>query len=82
MCMTDVGMTQDNFIHPALPVGGLSISLDRLDRMKLVRDRTIPIISPSGENILVNMVVKISVGNSNEANPKQTWQQSLPFHCP
>ena len=33
---------QDNFILPALHVGGLPISQDGLDRMKLVRDRTIP----------------------------------------
>ena len=62
MCMTDAGTTQDNFILPALPVGGLPISQDRLDRMKLVRDRTVPIILPSGKNVLVNMVFKISVG--------------------
>ena len=50
---------QDNFILPAPPVGGLPISQDWLDRMKLVRDRTIPIILQSGKNILVNMVFKI-----------------------
>ena len=32
----------DNFILPAPPVGGLTISQDWLDRMKLIRDRTIP----------------------------------------
>ena len=63
--MTDTGTTQDNFILPALPVGGLPISQDRLDRRKLVRDRTIPIILPSGKNILVNMVFKISVVHTN-----------------
>ena len=36
MCMTDAGTTQDNFIRPAPPVGGLPISQDWLDRMKLV----------------------------------------------
>ena len=36
MCMTDAGTTQDNFILPAPPVGGLPISKDWLDRMKLV----------------------------------------------
>ena len=41
MSMTDAGTTQDNFILPALPVGGLPISQDRLDRMKLVRTRQI-----------------------------------------
>ena len=28
MCMTDASTTQDNFILPAPPVGGLSISQD------------------------------------------------------
>ena len=45
MCMTDAGTSQDNFILPALSVGGLPISQDWLDKMKLVRDRTILIIS-------------------------------------
>ena len=63
--MTDAGSTQDNFILPAPPVGGLPISQDRLDRMKLVRDRTTPIILPSGKNILINMLLKISIGYTN-----------------
>ena len=50
--MTDAGTTQDNFILPAPPVGGLPISQDWLDRMKLVHDRTVPIILPSGKDIL------------------------------
>ena len=54
MCMTDAGTTQDYFILPAPPVGGLPISQDWLDRMKLVHDRTVPIILPSGEDILVD----------------------------
>ena len=37
--MTDAGSTQDNFILPAPPVGGLPLSQDWLDRMKLVHDR-------------------------------------------
>ena len=41
MCMTDVGTTQDNFILPAPPAGGLPISNDQLDKMKLVCDHTI-----------------------------------------
>ena len=61
MSMTDAGTTQDSFILPAQPVRGLPISQDQLDRMKLVRDRTIPIILPSGKNILVNMVFKIKI---------------------
>ena len=65
ICMTDAGTTQDNFILLALPVGGLPISQDRLDRMKLVRDRTIPVTFPSGKNMLVNMLFKISVGYTN-----------------
>ena len=32
--MTNVGTTQDNFILPASPVGGLPISQDWLDRMR------------------------------------------------
>ena len=52
--MTNVGMTQDNFILPAPPVGELPISQDWLDRMKLVHDRTVPIILPSGTNILAD----------------------------
>ena len=55
--MADTGTTQDNFILPAPPVGGLPISQDVLDRMKLVRDRTIPIILPSGKYIFVNLNV-------------------------
>ena len=55
MRMTDAGTTQDNFILPAPPVGGLPISQDWLDRMKLVRDRTIPVILPEREkNVLFN----------------------------
>ena len=34
MCMTDEGLTQDNFILPAPPVG-LPISQDWLDRVKI-----------------------------------------------
>ena len=44
----------DNFILPALPVGGLPISQNWLDRMKLVHDRTVPIILPSGKDILAD----------------------------
>ena len=36
-----MGKTQDNFILPTLPVGGLSNSQNQLDRMKLVCDCTI-----------------------------------------
>ena len=65
MCMTDAGTTQDNFILPAPPVGGLPISQDWLDRTKLARDRTIPIILPSGKNILVDTMFKITIGYTN-----------------
>ena len=57
--MTDAGTTQDYFILPAPPVGGLPLSQDWLDRMKLVRDRTIPVILPSGKDILVDTMFKI-----------------------
>ena len=50
--MTDTGMTQNNFILPAPRVGGLPLSQDWLDRMKFVRDRTVPITLPSGNDIL------------------------------
>ena len=65
MCMTDVGTTQDNFILPAPPVGGLPMSQNWLDRMKLVRDRTIPIILPSGKNILADTMFKTTIGYTN-----------------
>ena len=58
-------MTQDNFIFPIMPIGGLPISQERFDRMKFVRVHTIPIVLPSGKNILVNMVFKISVVYTN-----------------
>ena len=48
------GTTQDNFMLPAPPVGGLPISQDWLDRMKLVHDCTIPIILPIGKDILAD----------------------------
>ena len=57
MCMTDAGTTQDYFILPAPPVGGLPISQDWLDRMKLVHDRTVPIILPSVKYILVDTII-------------------------
>ena len=63
--MTDAGTTQDYFILPAPPVGGLPISQDWLDRMKLVHDRTIPIILPSGKDILVDTMFKIIIGYTN-----------------
>ena len=63
--MTDAGTTQDNFILPAPPVGGLPISQDWLDRTKLVCNRTIPIILPSGKNILVDTMFKIIIGYTN-----------------
>ena len=59
---SDVYMTQDNFILPASPVGGLPIFHDRLDRMKLVRDRTTPVILSSEKNILADKVFKIITG--------------------
>ena len=46
--MTDAGTTQDNFILPALPVGGLPISQDWLDSSN----------SLSGENGLLVLCLK------------------------
>ena len=63
--MTDACMTQDDFILPAPPVGGLPISQDGLDRMKLVRDRTIPIILPNGENVMVKFMFRIIIVYTN-----------------
>ena len=60
MCMTDAGTRQDNSIFPAPP-----IYEDWLDRMKLVRDSTIPIILPSGKNILVDTMFKMIIGYTN-----------------
>ena len=60
--MNDLSTTKDNFILPAPPVGGLPIPQYQLARMKLVRDRTIPITLPSGKNILSDTMFKISVG--------------------
>ena len=65
MCMTDASTTQDNFILPAPPVGGLPISQDWLDRMKLIQDRTVPIILPSGKDILVDAMFKIITWYTN-----------------
>ena len=64
MCMTDAGTIQDKFILPAPPVG-LPISQDRLDRMKLVHDHTIPIILSSGKNVLADTMFKIIMGYTN-----------------
>ena len=61
----DQCMTQDYFILPAPPVGGLPISQDWLDRMKLVHDRTVSIILPSGKDILVDAMFKIIIGYTN-----------------
>ena len=65
ICITDAGTTQDNFILPAPPVGGLPIFQNRLDKLKLVRNCTILVILPGGKNILVDMVFKISIGYTN-----------------
>ena len=78
--MMDAGTTQTN-LH--LPVGRLPISEDWLDRTKLALDRTIPTTPPSGKNISVNMLFKITTGYTNPDTrqiQKQTWQQSWPFH--
>ena len=51
--------------HNTISSVGLPIPLDRLDKMKFLPERTIPIILPSRKNILVNMVFKITVGYTN-----------------
>ena len=45
MCVTDVS-TNKMFILPALPIRGLPVSKEQLDRMKLVWNLTIPIMLP------------------------------------
>ena len=87
MCMTDAGTTQYNFVLPAPPVGGLPISQDWLDRMKLVRNRTIPIILPNGKNILVrgksNADLTAKSAFSLPLMPVwlDTQQKTLSYHC-
>ena len=49
----------------APPAGGLPISQDWLDRMKLVHDCTVPIILPSVKDILVDTMFKIIIGYTN-----------------
>ena len=51
--MTDAGTTQDIFILPAPPVG-LPVPQDWLDGLTLIHDRAMPIILPSGKDILAN----------------------------
>ena len=57
--------TQDNFILPAMPIRGMPMSKDRVERMKLVHNLTITVILPSRNNILADMMFKISVGYMN-----------------
>jgi hypothetical protein len=63
--MTDASATQDNFILPALPVGGLPFSQGWLDRMKLVRKRTVPITLPTRKDILVYIMFKIGIWDTH-----------------
>ena len=77
--MTDAGTTQDNFILLAQPVGGLPISQDWLDRMKLVWDRTIPIILPSGKNILVDVMIITNQWSTTCLKTYLTSESELPL---
>ena len=53
-------------LHPScISCSRLPISQDWLDRMKLVRNRTVPIILPSGMNILADTMFKITVRYTN-----------------
>ena len=54
-----------HFILPAPSVGGLPISQDWLDRMKLARNRTIPITLPIRKNTIADT---ISIENSNDSD--------------
>ena len=47
-------MNVSNVYDRCGPVGGLPISQDWCDRMKLVHDRTVPIILPSGKDIMAD----------------------------
>ena len=62
ICVTNAVTTQNNFILPAPPVRGLSISQDLHDRMKLNRNHTIPFILPNGNNMLADTMFKLSIG--------------------
>ena len=76
MSMADSCTTQYYFTLPAPPVGGLPISHAWRDRVKLVSNRTIPIVLPSGTNILADTMLKISIGHTNvdiEATLVRTW---------
>ena len=81
MCMTDAGTTQDNFILPVPPVGGLPISQDWLDRMKLVHDRTVLIILPSGEDILADTMFKIIIRTRTLARGKSKADLEHHWKC-
>ena len=64
--MYDRGGNDTRQLHPScIACRGLPISQDWLNRMKIVRDRTIPIILPSGKDILADTMFKISVGYTN-----------------
>ena len=65
--MTHAGKTQDSFILPAPPVGGPPISQDRLDRMKLVSDRTIPIKWKEYNWLIKCLKPTLARGNSKAA---------------
>ena len=65
MYMTNAGMAQNNFILPAPPVRGLPISQDWLDRMKIVRDCTIPIILSCRKITLDDYMFKIGIRYTN-----------------
>ena len=56
---------QDRFILHALPVAGLPISHDRLDKMKLVHNCTILIILPSTKKIMLKFMFKIITDYTN-----------------
>ena len=68
--MTDAGTTQRLFLKicPEPPVEGLPISQDRLDGMKLVRNRSRPLNLPSGKDILADRISKMY----NNIDTKQT----------
>ena len=62
-------------LHPSCTtVGGLPILQDWLNKMKLVHDRTIPIILPSGKNILADTMFKIIIWYTNLGTRQIQWR--------
>ena len=79
---TDTGTIQDKFILPAPPVRGLPISQDWLDKIKLVRSLTIPMILTSGKNILADAMFEIIIGSTYLGMRQIQSRPGSPFITP